>query len=135
MTAMKNIIPTIEAEQLRKDALPEFRSGDTLSISFAVKEGDRERLQIFEGLVIAKRNRGLHSSFIVRKISHGEGVERTFPLHSPLIKKIVLKRKGKVRRAKLYYQRDRQGKAARIAEKIALKSENTAKVSESNVEA
>jgi large subunit ribosomal protein L19 len=114
---MSNIIDQIEQEQLKSD-VPEFGPGDTVSVDVKVKEGNRERLQAFEGVVIARRNRGLHSSFTVRKISHGEGVERVFQLHSPLIDKIKVKRRGAVRRAKLYYLRDLQGKAARIKEKI-----------------
>ena len=114
---MSNIIKEIEAEQLKKD-LPEFSPGDTVSVQVKVKEGERERLQTFEGVVIAKRNRGLNSSFTVRKVSHGEGVERVFQTHSTMIVKVKVKRKGKVRRAKLYYLRGRTGKAARIKEKL-----------------
>lgn len=111
------IIQALEDEQLKKD-VPEFRPGDTVVVQVRVKEGDRERLQAFEGAVIAKRNRGLHSNFIVRKISNGVGVERTFQTHSPLIESVNVKRRGDVRQAKLFYLRDRSGKAARIKERI-----------------
>lgn len=114
---MSNIIDVLEAEQLKKD-IPEFGAGDTVVVQVKVKEGNRERLQAFEGIVIAKRNRGLNSAFTVRKISHGEGVERVFQTHSPIISEIQVKRRGDVRRAKLYYLRDLTGKAARIKEKI-----------------
>ena len=114
---MSNIIQEIEAEQLKKD-LPEFSPGDTVSVQVKVKEGERERGQTFEGVVIAKRNRGLNSSFTVRKVSHGEGVERVFQTHSTMIVDVKVKRRGKVRRAKLYYLRGRTGKAARIKEKL-----------------
>ncbi len=114
---MSNIISELEAEQIKSD-LAEFSSGDTIVVQVRVKEGDRERLQAFEGVVIAKRNRGLNSAFTVRKISHGEGVERVFQTHSPLIESVTVKRRGDVRRAKLYYLRGRTGKAARIKEKI-----------------
>ncbi|MGR9046459.1 MAG: 50S ribosomal protein L19 [Gammaproteobacteria bacterium] len=114
---MSNIIDVLEAEQLKKD-IPEFGAGDTVVVQVKVKEGERERIQAFEGIVIAKRNRGLNSAFTVRKISHGEGVERVFQTHSPLISEIQVKRRGDVRRAKLYYLRDLTGKAARIKEKI-----------------
>lgn len=117
---MANIIAELEREQMTKE-IPPFRAGDTVIVQIKVKEGTRERLQAFEGLVIAKRNRGLNSGFTVRKISHGEGVERTFPTYSPLIESISVKRRGVVRRAKLYYMRDRRGKAARIKEKIVSK--------------
>ena len=110
-------IETLEKEQLRKD-LPDFRSGDSVSVQVRVKEGNRERLQAFEGIVIGKRNRGLYSSFVVRKISHGVGVERTFQTHSPLISSISVKRRGDVRQAKLYYLRERSGRSARIREKV-----------------
>ena len=112
-----NIIKAIESEQLKQD-LPEFSPGDTVQVQVRVKEGTRERLQAFEGVVIAKRNRGLNSSFTVRKISHGDGVERVFQTHSPTLESILVKRRGDVRRAKLYYLRERRGKAARIKEKI-----------------
>jgi large subunit ribosomal protein L19 len=114
---MSSIISEIEAEQLR-DAVPEFSAGDTVVVRVKVKEGTRERLQSFEGVVIAKRNRGLNSSFTVRKISHGEGVERVFQTHSPQIEDVTVKRRGAVRRAKLYYLRGRSGNAAKIREKI-----------------
>ena len=114
---MSNIIAELEAEQMTKE-IPTFSSGDTVVVQVRVKEGDRERLQAFEGVVIAKRNRGLNSAFTVRKISNGEGVERVFQTYSPLISEIEVKRRGKVRRAKLYYLRGRTGKAARIKEKL-----------------
>ncbi len=112
-----NIIEQIEKEQLRDD-IPEFSPGDTVAVQVRIREGERERLQIFEGVVIAKKNRGLNSSFTVRKISNGEGVERVFQTHSKLITEIQVKRKGDVRRAKLYYLRERSGKSARIKEKV-----------------
>lgn len=114
---MSNIIEQLEREQLKQD-IPDFTSGDTVIVQVKVKEGDRERLQAFEGVVIAKRNRGLNSAFTVRKISHGEGVERVFQTHSPAIASIEIKRRGDVRRAKLYYLRDRSGRSARIKEKL-----------------
>ncbi|MCW9013258.1 MAG: 50S ribosomal protein L19 [Gammaproteobacteria bacterium] len=114
---MSNIIAELEKEQMNKE-IPAFSSGDTIIVQVRVKEGDRERLQAFEGVVIAKRNRGLHSAFTVRKISNGEGVERVFQTYSPLIANIDVKRRGKVRRAKLYYLRGLTGKAARIKEKL-----------------
>ncbi len=114
---MSKIIEAIEQEQMGKD-IPEFAPGDTVVVQVKVKEGTRERLQAFEGVVIAKRNRGLNSSFTVRKISHGEGVERVFQTYSPSVSSIEVKRRGDVRRAKLYYLRGRTGKAARIKEKI-----------------
>ena len=114
---MSNIIAELEAEQMNK-VIPAFSSGDTIVVQVRVKEGDRERLQAFEGVVIAKRNRGLNSAFTVRKISNGEGVERVFQTYSPLIGEIEVKRRGKVRRAKLYYLRGLTGKAARIKEKL-----------------
>jgi large subunit ribosomal protein L19 len=114
---MSKIIDAIENEQMQKD-VPEFAPGDTVTVQVKVKEGNRERLQAFEGVVIAKRNRGLNSSFTVRKISHGEGVERVFQTYSPLVESVKVKRRGDVRRAKLYYLRGRTGKAARIKEKI-----------------
>ena len=114
---MPNIIEELEAEQMQRD-VPAFGPGDTVVVQVKVKEGNRERLQAFEGVVIAKRNRGLNSAFTVRKISHGEGVERVFQTHSPLVAGITVKRRGKVRRAKLYYLRGRTGKAARIKEKL-----------------
>ncbi len=114
---MANIIETLEAEAL-KTGVPDFSPGDTVIVQVRVKEGTRERLQAYEGVVVARRNRGLNSSFTVRKISHGEGVERVFPLHSPTVAEITVKRRGAVRRAKLYYLRDRSGKSARIREKV-----------------
>ena len=114
---MSNIIKELEAEQMNRE-VPDFRPGDTVIVQVKVKEGQRERLQAFEGVVIARRNRGLNSSFTVRKISHGEGVERVFQTYSPAIDEIQLKRRGDVRRAKLYYLRDLRGKAARIKEKL-----------------
>ena len=114
---MSKIIDAIEQEQMGKD-IPEFAPGDSVIVQVKVKEGSRERLQAFEGVVIAKRNRGLNSSFTVRKISHGEGVERVFQTYSPIVDSIKVKRRGDVRRAKLYYLRGRTGKAARIKEKI-----------------
>ncbi len=114
---MSNIIQEIENEQMKTD-ITEFNPGDTVVVNVRVREGNRERIQAFEGVVIGKRNRGLNSSFTVRKISHGEGVERTFMLHSKMIDNIELKRRGDVRRAKLYYLRGRTGKAARIKEKV-----------------
>lgn len=114
---MNKIIEAIEKEQITKD-IPDFSAGDTVIVQVKVTEGTRERLQAFEGIVIAKRNRGLNSSFTVRKISHGEGVERVFQTHSPVVSQIQVKRRGAVRRAKLYYLRGRTGKAARIKEKI-----------------
>ena len=115
---MTNIIDEINAEQLNRD-LPQFAPGDTVVVSVKVKEGNRERLQAFEGVCIAVRNRGLNSAFTVRKISHGTGVERVFQTHSPMIDSIKVKRKGDVRRAKLYYLRGREGKSARIKEKLS----------------
>jgi large subunit ribosomal protein L19 len=114
---MSKIIDALEKEQMNKE-IPEFSAGDTIIVQVKVKEGSRERLQAFEGIVIAKRNRGLNSSFTVRKISHGEGVERVFQTYSPAVSQIQVKRRGDVRRAKLYYLRGRTGKAARIKEKI-----------------
>ncbi len=114
---MSKIISELEQEQLKSD-IPDFSPGDTVIVQVRVKEGERERLQAYEGVVIAKRNRGLNSSFTVRKFSHGEGVERVFQTHSPGVADIKIKRRGDVRRAKLYYLRDRSGKAARIKEKI-----------------
>ena len=115
---MSNIIAQIEAEQMSKK-LPEFAPGDTVIVQVKVKEGERERLQAFEGVVIGKRNRGLNSAFTVRKISSGVGVERTFQTYSPLIDSISVKRRGDVRKAKLYYLRALSGRAARIKEKLS----------------
>ncbi|MGD9172196.1 MAG: 50S ribosomal protein L19 [Candidatus Thiodiazotropha sp.] len=114
---MSNIIAELEAEQMGRE-VPDFGPGDTVVVQVKVKEGQRERLQAFEGIVIAKRNRGLNSAFTVRKISHGEGVERVFQTYSPTVASIKVVRRGDVRRAKLYYLRGRTGKAARIKEKI-----------------
>jgi len=114
---MSKIIESIEQEQMSKE-VPPFAPGDTVVVQVKVKEGTRERLQAFEGVVIAKRNRGLNSSFTVRKMSHGEGVERVFQTYSPVVDSVEVKRRGDVRRAKLYYLRGRTGKAARIKEKI-----------------
>lgn len=111
------IIQQLEQEQLKSE-VPAFAPGDTVVVQVKVKEGNRERLQAFEGVVIGKRNRGLNSSFTVRKISHGVGVERTFQTHSPLVDSISVKRRGDVRQAKLYYLRNLTGKAARIKEKL-----------------
>jgi large subunit ribosomal protein L19 len=122
---MSNIIEQLEAEQMNR-AVPDFGAGDTVVVQVKVKEGNRERLQAFEGVVIAKRNRGMNSAFTVRKVSHGEGVERVFQTHSPSIDSITVKRRGNVRRAKLYYLRDRAGKSARIKEKLSIKSDNNA---------
>ncbi|WP_304984992.1 50S ribosomal protein L19 [Coxiella-like endosymbiont] len=115
---MNKIIQTLEQEQIQDKKIPAFRAGDSVVVQVKVKEGNRERLQAFEGVVIARRNRGLNSSFTVRKVSHGEGVERVFQLYSPLIALINVKRRGDVRRAKLYYLRNLQGRKARIKEKI-----------------
>lgn len=114
---MSNVIDAVNAEQMSKE-IPEFAPGDTVVVQVRVKEGNRERLQAFEGVVIARRNRGLNSAFTVRKISHGEGVERVFQTYSPLIAEINVKRRGDVRRSKLYYLRGLTGKAARIKEKL-----------------
>ena len=114
---MSNIIEQLEQEQMRTD-IPDFSPGDTVTVQVKVKEGSRERLQAFEGVVIAKRNRGVNSAFTVRKISHGEGVERVFQTHSTAIGSVKVKRKGDVRRAKLYYLRELSGKSARIKEKL-----------------
>lgn len=122
---MTDIIKELEAELLEKK-IPAFSPGDTVVVQVRVKEGNRERLQAFEGVVIAKRNRGANSAFTVRKISHGEGVERVFPTYSPMIAEIAVKRRGAVRRAKLYYMRDLRGKAARIREKIVSRTDKPA---------
>ena len=116
-----DLIRTLEQEEIKrlKKDVPEFSPGDTVVVNVNVVEGERKRLQAFEGMVIAKRNRGLNSSFIVRKVSSGEGVERTFQTYSPLIASIEVKRRGDVRRAKLYYLRARSGKSARIREKLS----------------
>ena len=119
-----NLIATLEKEEIARlgKKIPAFAPGDTVVVSVNVVEGERKRLQAFEGVVIAKSNRGLNSNFIVRKISSGEGVERTFQTYSPTIAGIEVKRKGSVRRAKLYYLRDRSGKSARIKEKLAMRA-------------
>lgn len=121
-----NLIEILEKEEMARltagKTIPEFRAGDTVDVSVNVVEGSRKRVQAFEGVVIARRNRGLNSSFTVRKISSGEGVERTFQLYSPMIAGIEVKRHGDVRRAKLYYLRERSGKAARIKERLVRKS-------------
>ncbi len=114
---MSNIIQTLEKERMTRK-VPDFKPGDTVVVQVKVVEGDRERVQAYEGVVIAISRRGLNSSFTVRKISHGEGVERVFQTHSPAISDITIKRRGQVRRAKLYYLRERSGKAARIEEKV-----------------
>jgi large subunit ribosomal protein L19 len=111
------VIEELESEQLKSD-LPEFGPGDTVVVQVKVREGNRERLQAFEGVVIGKRNRGLNSAFTVRKMSHGVGVERTFQSHSPMIASVDVKRRGDVRQAKLYYLRQRSGRSARIKEKV-----------------
>ena len=122
---MSNIINQINQEQMQGKDVPEFGAGDTVVVQVKVKEGTRERLQAYEGIVIAKRNRGLHSAFTVRKISHGEGVERVFQTYSPLVDSITVKRRGDVRRAKLYYLRDLYGRAARIKEKLSTKKKES----------
>ena len=122
MSSKNPIIAAIEAEQMEKE-IPAFAPGDTVVVQVKVKEGNRERLQAFEGVVIAKRKRGLNSAFTVRKISNGVGVERTFQTHSPLIESVSVKRRGDVRQAKLYYLRELSGRAARIKEKLAKTSE------------
>lgn len=118
---MSNIIKQIENEQMEGKSFPEFGPGDTVVVQVRVTEGNRSRLQAYEGVVIALRNRGLNSAFTVRKISHGEGVERVFQTYSPAIESVEVKRRGKVRRAKLYYLRERSGKSARIKEKLPTK--------------
>ncbi len=117
-----NVIDMLDQEEIQRlsgdTPLPEFSAGDTLRVHVRIKEGERERIQVFEGVCIARSGGGLHESFTVRKISFGEGVERVFPLHSPSIEQIEVKRLGKVRRAKLYYMRERRGKSARIKERV-----------------
>lgn len=115
---MNNIVEQFEAEQIKRE-LPEFSPGDTVVVNVKVKEGNRERVQAFEGVCIAKRSRGLHSAFTVRKMSHGTGVERVFQTHSPAVESLTVKRRGKVRGAKLYFLRGLEGKAARIKEDVA----------------
>ncbi|MRR49502.1 MAG: 50S ribosomal protein L19 [Rhodocyclaceae bacterium] len=119
-----NLIEQLEKEEIERlgKTLPEFAPGDTVVVQVKVKEGNRERLQAYEGVVIAKRNRGLNSNFIVRKVSAGEGVERTFQTYSPLVASVEVKRRGDVRRAKLYYLRNRSGKSARIKEKLVARA-------------
>ena len=123
-----NVIQQLEQEEIVRlgKTIPAFSPGDTVVVNVNVKEGDRKRVQAYEGVVIAKRNRGLNSSFTVRKISSGEGVERTFQTYSPLIASVEVKRKGAVRRAKLYYLRGRTGKSARIREKLAARVQEAA---------
>lgn len=125
-----NIIEQLEAEQAAKliegKKIPQFRPGDTVIVNVKVKEGERTRVQAYEGVVISRQGGGLNESFTVRKISYGEGVERVFPIHAPLIDSVKLVRRGKVRRAKLYYLRDRRGKSARIAERIDTKAKAAA---------
>jgi large subunit ribosomal protein L19 len=123
-----NLIEQLEKEEIERlgRIIPDFAPGDTLVVNVNVFEGDRKRTQAFEGVVVAKRNRGLNSNFIVRKISSGEGVERTFQTYSPVIASIEVKRRGDVRRAKLYYLRDRSGKSARIKEKLTSKAARSA---------
>ena len=125
-----NLLQVLEQEELARvtagKTIPDFRAGDTVVVSVNVVEGSRKRVQAFEGVVIARRNRGINSSFIVRKISSGEGVERSFQTYSPMIASIEVKRHGDVRRAKLYYLRDRSGKAARIRERLVRKDAKAA---------
>ncbi len=116
---MSNIIQQLDAEQMQSKTIPDFRAGDTVEVKVKVKEGDRERLQAFEGVVIAIRSRGINSAFTVRKISHGEGVERVFQTYSQQVAEIVVRRRGDVARGKLYYLRGQAGKAARIKEKLS----------------
>lgn len=130
---INTIIQEIETEQLKQN-LPVFAPGDLVIVQVEVKEGTRTRLQAFEGVVIAIRNRGLNSAFTVRKISHGEGVERVFQTHSPSIKNIEVKRRGSVRQAKLYYLRELSGKSARIKEKLTSKDKNVATILEKDAE-
>ncbi len=118
MANIPNIIQVLDAETMAGKVIPDFRPGDTVEVKVKVKEGDRERLQAFEGVVIAKRSRGVNSAFTVRKISHGEGVERVFQTYSPQVAEVTVKRRGDVARAKLYYLRGRAGKSARIKEKL-----------------
>ena len=121
-----DLIQKLETEEVARlgKSIPDFKPGDTVVVNVNVGEGDRKRVQAYEGVVIARRNRGLNSAFIVRKMSSGEGVERTFQLHSPLIASIEVKRRGDVSRAKLYYLRQRSGKAARIKERLALSADD-----------
>jgi large subunit ribosomal protein L19 len=128
-----NLIEQLEVEEIKRlnKEIPNFSPGDTVIVNVNVVEGDRKRAQAYEGIVIAKRNRGLNSAFTVRKISSGEGVERTFQTYSPLIASIEIKRRGAVRRAKLYYLRNRAGKSARIREKLPARTENKSLTTES----
>ena len=114
---MSEILKAIEAEQIKENA-PEFKTGDTVKVYAKIKEGTRERIQIFEGTVIAKKHGGINETFTVRRVAHGCGIERVFPVHSPVVDKVEVVRNGKVRRAKLYYLRDRVGKAAKVKEQI-----------------
>lgn len=134
---MSNIIQQVEQQQISQanKQFPDFRPGDTVVVQIKVTEGNRTRLQAFEGVVIAKRNRGLNSAFTVRKISHGEGVERVFQTYSPLIESITIKRRGRVRRAKLYYLRERSGRSARIKEKIMAKNNTINETKQTKVKA
>lgn len=125
---MTNIIQQLEQEQMKKTQLADFAVGDTVSVKVKIKEGERTRLQAYEGIVIAKKNRGINSSFTVRKISHDEGVERVFQTYSPQIESVTLKRRGDVRKAKLYHLRDLSGRKARIREKIVPKDKSAADV-------
>lgn len=133
-----NVIEQIEAEEATRldkgGKMPEFSPGDTLTVNVRIREGDRERVQRFEGVCIARSGKGLNESFTVRKISFGEGVERVFPLYSPLVESVEVKRKGKVRRAKLYYLRERRGKSARIAERTTGRGIEQVEVTESKTE-
>ncbi len=129
---MSNVIQMLETEMQAGKVIPEFAPGDTIVVQVKVKEGERVRLQSYEGIVIAKRNRGLNSAFTVRKISHGVGVERVFQTYSPTVDSIEVKRRGDVRRAKLYYMRELSGKAARIREKLSAKVANNNAVAEDN---
>ena len=133
---MADIIKMLEEEEIARlgKNIPDFAPGDTLVVGVNVVEGNRKRVQAFEGVVISKRNRGLNSSFIVRKISSGEGVERTFQLYSPLIASIEVKRRGDVRRAKLYYLRERSGRSARIKEKLVLRDKEAAAAADTAAE-
>lgn len=131
---MSNLIQAIEQEQMTAQNFPDFRAGDTVIVKVKVKEGNRERLQAFEGVVIARRNREFNSSFTVRKISHGEGVERVFALYSPLIAGVEIKRRGDVRKAKLYHLRNLRGKAARIKEKLEGVKQQAAPVAVENID-
>lgn len=123
MNALEKFEQQQVAKLSEKKAIPEFQAGDTVAVSVRIVEGDKERIQVFEGVCISRKNRGLNSTFTVRKISHGEGVERVFPLHSPRVEAINVVRKGVVRRAKLYYMRNLSGKAARITEKRDIQQE------------